>query len=270
MPLKKTINEKEIIQEYIDGKTLTELGVLYNCNKSTISRILKRNGVEARKGQFSPQYSFNEHYLDKLDTEEKNYFLGMFFADGCNQTDRNLSIISLQEKDKEILERFTIMFESNRPLRFIDNCGHNKQNSYVFSLNSKYLCNKLYQYGAVPRKSLVLKFPEYLDSKFTSAFVRGYFDGDGSITLREYKKAPILARFNLLGTKDFLEELSKILQNELNINPNLIQRGKIWSLNIGKRQDCYLFANWLYGDSTIYLNRKYEKYLKFIGAKNKD
>ena len=36
-------------------------------------------------------------------------------------------------------------------------------------------------------KSLILKYPNYLKPEFHSHFIRGYFDGDGSITINRNK-----------------------------------------------------------------------------------
>lgn len=49
------------------------------------------------------KYSLNESYFEKIDSEEKAYFLGFLFSDGSvSKYSLNLS---LAEVDKEILEK---------------------------------------------------------------------------------------------------------------------------------------------------------------------
>ena len=49
----------------------------------------------------------NKNFFNKIDTEEKAYFLGFLYADGYNNTDRNSVALSLKEDDKEILEKYS-------------------------------------------------------------------------------------------------------------------------------------------------------------------
>lgn len=64
--------------------------------------------------------NINDSFFEKIDTEEKAYFLGLFYADGCNYINGNASrvALSLQEDDKKILEIFNNFIYPNedRPL----------------------------------------------------------------------------------------------------------------------------------------------------------
>lgn len=51
-------NEKEIIADYKSGKTILEISAKYNCNRSTISKHLKRLGFEIRNvGDYTNKYN---------------------------------------------------------------------------------------------------------------------------------------------------------------------------------------------------------------------
>lgn len=50
---------------------------------------------------------FNENYFEKIDTEDKAYFLGFIMADGCILKNRNTLKIIIHKKDKHILEDFS-------------------------------------------------------------------------------------------------------------------------------------------------------------------
>jgi hypothetical protein len=64
-------------------------------------------------------------------------------------------------------------------------------------------------HGCVPNKSLILKFPT-INEGLISHFIRGYFDGDG--TVGEYQNvknsnSKTLRSGMCSGSKEFLEEL---------------------------------------------------------------
>lgn len=258
--IKQYAFDNSTVEEYLSGSTLKQLGEKYGCDKGTVKRFLIKQGIEIRKPKNISPYSFNEEWLDCLDSEEKNYFLGMFFADGCNESNSNRIMISLQESDKRILEKFSELWESNRPLIFNPAKGENRSNNWSFFLTSHRISSRLTELGAGPRKSLTLKFPKYLSDNFLKDFIRGYFDGDGCISFRTNKTV----RISFAGTQDFLTSLQSILQEKLNIESILHKQGNIWILSFCKKEYTYKFLNWIYKDASIYLDRKHEKYQKFL------
>lgn len=86
------------------------------------------------------KYTFNKNYFEKIDSEDKAYFLGLLYADGCNSTSATQNhasiVLNLQEGDKEILEKFMKYINSNKPLLYRPKQeNHNPQ--YRFVINSK-------------------------------------------------------------------------------------------------------------------------------------
>ena len=252
--------DESTVEEYLSGSTLRQLGEKYGCDKGTVRRFLIKQGVVLRNSNNVSPYSFNEEWLDCLDSEEKNYFLGMFFADGCNEGNSNRIMISLQESDKSLLEKFIQLWQSNRPLIFVPAKERNRNNNWSFFLTSKKISERLTELGATPQKSLTLTFPQYLEDKFIKDFIRGYFDGDGCISFRTTKTV----RISFAGTFYFLTSFQLILKNKLNIESILYKQSNIWILSFCKKEYTYKFLNWIYEDASIYLDRKYEKYKLFL------
>ena len=57
-------------------------------------------------------------------------------------------------------------------------------------VNSPHLINTLISYGCTPKKSLTLKFPDisiFKNMDLIRHFIRGYFDGDGSVFISNEK-----------------------------------------------------------------------------------
>ena len=88
--------------------------------------------------------------------------------------------LELNKKDREILEDIQKEMKNEIPIRDCKARGRTGESSILY-INSKHIAMKLADYGMIPNKSLVLQFPKWLDKKLVPHFLRGYFDGDGSI-----------------------------------------------------------------------------------------
>lgn len=102
-----------------------------------------------------------------------------------------------------------------------------------------------------------MKFPQ-IKQELVRHFIRGYFDGDG--TLGCYGKH-LQPTSSLVGTKDMLDNISK----QLSFNPTIYHHKghKEETLTMSfASQKAIDFINYIYKDSTIYLDRKYNKYIE--------
>lgn len=271
------LSETTVIEDFLSGMTLEQLHKKFLWSTTTIRDFLHNNGIDTKQHlhkRNSFKYICNEHYLDNLSTEEQFYFLGFFFADGHNGIDQKMISINLQIGDKYILEKFNELFESNCPIKEREkfNTSYNKiQKSVFFSISSTYLVNRLLELGCPQNKSLSLKYPNFISSDFLKDFVRGYFDGDGTIGLREQWSNGPLGRISFCGTKDFLTGLKNDLEKELKIYSfrlTQVTENETYNLDLAVQKDIKKFLEWLYKDSTIYLIRKKEKADIFLTTRN--
>ena len=67
---------------------------------------------------------------------------------------------------------------------------------------------------------------------------------------------------------DFVNKLRDILYNNYNINSYITQDKNIYRLNIRGLTNAYLFGKLLYDNSTIYLDRKYNKFYNIVEEYN--
>ena len=252
------IDVANMYQLYRQGKTSSEIGEIYGASSSTIIRLFHQNEYECRNSNDAHRkYTINEYFFDEIDTQEKAYILGLIYADGCNQYDRNKIEISLQEKDKNLLYQIRDILGMNKPLHISHSTYPGGQDMYRLEVVSKHMCNILLNIGVTPRKSLSIVFPKINDN-LISHFIRGYFDGDGYISKPEKRGCQI----EIMGTLMFCESLYDILHNVgidcyiRNTNrPETITR----YLVIGKKKECEKFCNYIYNDATIYMKRKFDK-----------
>lgn len=108
-----------IINMYKKGLSITQIGEKLKIYHKLVSKVLKENNIE-RKNNNKRTYKLNEHYFDKIDTPNKAYILGFFYADGCNIMSKSTVTMSLEETDKEILEKIRLEIGSERQLEFIE------------------------------------------------------------------------------------------------------------------------------------------------------
>lgn len=237
---------------YLNNKcSITQLAKEYKIERHILSRHLKRLGVTIINWQNIAK--FDETIFDIIDTEEKAYWLGFLYADGCVSSRDNTVELSLQLNDKEHLEKFKT---------FLKWTGSVKTDTFRcrLSITNKHLKEILIKKGCIPKKSLTLTFPSYriLKKKYLFHFIRGYFDGDGSLYINknDIRKNNI----SLLGTIPFITTLrkkanwkiTKILHDKKhNKNTVFISYGS---------KPAYNILNGLYSNANIYLDRKYLKY----------
>lgn len=172
------------------------------------------------------EYKINESFFDKQ-TPESLWVLGFIFADGSLGKGYR---IELTQKEPEILQKINVLMNSNYPITKRHNGGWSKEDIYRLRINSKRLYIALEKYGLHPNKSLDIKFPE-LDKSIINHFIRGYFDGDGSIYIISKiikGKRYLSLRTKIIGSKKFINKLKSIIYQHYGINGslNIIKRNK--------------------------------------------
>ncbi|MAG08756.1 hypothetical protein CMO89_04730 [Candidatus Woesearchaeota archaeon] len=233
-----------------------ELAKVFNCSKSTILRALDYNNIHLpNKGQFKRKYNLNDNFFDKLDNISA-YWLGFIAADGCILNKTNGIKIVLSNIDDNHLRKFLKAINSNGKIHYVK-----KYNSVFVEIYSKKIVKRLLSYGITPKKSLSIKHVK-VPSFLMSHFIRGIFDGDGSIT---GKKRTHL-QFMIAGNKPFLEQIQDVLikrcyLNKVKIYPLKSKAFKIQYTGI----QFFKILNFIYknSESSIMLDRKYEKYLYY-------
>ena len=250
-----------IIDKYVNKNyTLKQLGREFNCNYGTIRNLLNKHHIKTRGNKQG--YPRDEFYFNKIDTQEKAYWLGFLYADGYIHNLNNA--ISIDIIDLEHIKKFQKAIKANnhKIIETKDNRFKNAKPLYHFSIKDEQLHKDLIKWGCVPQKSLILEKIPNIPRDFVSDFIRGYFDGDGSI---HYLQGTNNFRISFLGTESFLNDVQKELQTNVSLqHPPAI--GKAYCLQVGGRKQVVRILDYLYKNSneSIRLNRKYQKYLECL------
>ncbi|MFM2010726.1 MAG: hypothetical protein RLZZ479_1117 [Bacteroidota bacterium] len=252
------IDCKNICHDYLLGLSYNLLSEKYNICTWSIGNVLKNNNIKSR----IRKHNCNENYFEKIDSNTKAYWLGLLFADGYVRKRKQFNGkhnqggvvgISLKNGDEYLLEKLIIDLESTYKLtkqikdEFL---------SYKLEVNSSKMVDDLINLGCVLNKSLILR-PPNLENKFIPHFIRGYFDGDGSIGKYNGR-----LKFSLLGTNEVLSWiLSYFINRGMNTTPKISKKKNIYALQVNSKQDIELIENILYNSSNnYYLKRKKEKF----------
>ena len=258
-----------IIEEYLNTpekeRSLTKLSGKYGVTRKTITKYLKSNGYNIIN--YQNMCSVDEHIFDTIDTEEKAYWLGFLYADGCISKIGFRLELNIAARDLDHMHKFKKFIKSSAKDRF--EVKNKKFSVCRFSVRNKNIWEQLNAKGCIPCKTLVLRFPTkniFENNNLIRHFIRGYFDGDGTMGLYNGKYGRMF-NCSFAGTKEFLEQVEKELGIKgciRNASCNAYN-SKIYTLSYSYLK-ARKISRILYENSSIYLSRKYNIYKMFCLA----
>ena len=250
----KAYSNIDLANELIKGEVnFTELGKKYNILRSTVRAYAKRLGVHKGNKIRLKSYSLDTNYFKEINTPNKAYVLGFIYADGCN-TRRGLQI-GLQERDKEVLDFIKKELNANNELTYIKPFKKGWSYKWDLRISSKEISNDLTEKGCPPAKSLLLNFPTFIDDNLMSHFIRGYFDGDGCITIcdKGYGRLSFIS-----GSKEFINGLREYFHKKTGYLIPMYENN-CYSIMTSKQAAVKSIINLMYTNSTFSMQRKFEK-----------
>lgn len=286
--LSKTEFKKKLInlaiEEYqntaLYDRSIVKISQKYGINRKTLTKYLKERNIDIQ--QNGNGSNFNRDFFDVIDTEEKAYWLGFMYADGYIGSSEYTVGINLSIKDIEHLRKFNNALNYKKGLnisethQFGSSEHQNKKGETLYMVSTvirnQQLWEGLNSKGCVPNKSLILTFPDesiFKNKNLIYDFIRGYFDGDGTLGLYRHSQSNPTLEESLMfvGTKSFLEGVQKYLgigylMQKPNCNKNTYRLG----YSTAKANKA---AELMYKNATIYLDRKYDIYInKFAALKS--
>lgn len=203
-------------------------------------------------------YERNSNVFEKIDSEEKAYWLGFLYADGYVDPERGELILGLADKDKEHIVKFQNFLETNAPYK--DKINNQNKPYRFFRLYDQKICLDLEKQGLYRKKSLTLTPQMQMSNELLIHWSRGLFDGDGSIYPQKNSVNSIRYRINLVGTEDILNYVMNLWQ----INKKLDRNRSVPKFVVSGKREVNKILHMLYDDASIYLDRKYQLAKKAI------
>ena len=251
--------KEEVKELYLNSSlSLTKIGEYLGVSRQTVTNFVKKEGwyIEGLKSKAIRKYALNEFFFSKIESEKQAYWLGFIAADGNIRQDGLCLTIELARRNREHLAKFLLDIGSEG---HIFDCKHPNSLSSMVKINSQKVCNDLQSYGIIPHKTGNLHFTfERIPAVYMKDFIRGYFDGNGSIY---YTKS---WGINCSGYLPFLLKMASYLPASFS-QQDFITYGTITTM---RKSSVIEVLSYLYEDSTIYLERKYQKYQECLLALN--
>lgn len=260
MAKKLILSEEKLakaIRMYEEGNSLRSISTALGHSRGAITKILKENDVSMRTTkETSRRYTHNFDYFEVIDTQEKAYWLGFIYADGFIESKRKHGEqkvgITLSVKDKSHLEKFKVSIQATNPI--LDYTGGGFDPEAVFSkilLTSQKTVDDLKRHGVMEHKTFTLTFPD-LEKELVPHFIRGYFDGDGTISVYENT-----FKFGFSGNLEFLTSIKNFFPE----SKAQIEKDKnIYCFRIGGTKKAFKMLHKIYEDANIFLDRKHQLY----------
>ena len=256
--LKMPEDEKRIVELYTkEHLYISQIREIYHCRESKIVDILHNNGIATNNEGKYLNRALKADYFDVIDTEIKAYLLGFITADGSvgyrkNRREAGTFKIELQESDKEILDLILEELNCKSTKRVRERNG---KNTISICISSTYLVKSLEKYGVIPNKTynLRLLYINFSDKAFLKAYLRGLFDGDGSLY---FVNNSYHASFTE-GLLHIVQQFQNIIDDEIGIERHTKINSNTAHHAVWNGVNCCKLCHYLYDDSSVFLTRKY-------------
>ena len=263
----------EITKLYQEGKTAKEISSLLGFKyHQPVYNYFKKMGW-GRTGKTGKRiYKVNEDFFKCINTEEKAYILGFICADGHIEKDRLNITVSL--KDRDILEKIRYAMHSNHPIKEVQRTNPykktNRENLILSELmiGSVELVKPLFNMGLTTNKTYTLNgdILKYIPKYLIRDFLRGYFDGDGNVFFGRRYSSGYKYNVNICGNEDFLLKSFQVYFPSNNKLYKDLYSRQCYVWKISQKDKVRDFMYYLYYNSSIFLQRKYNEFRKIMWA----
>lgn len=252
------------IKQWGQAKSGREFGV----SPSDVRKILVSRDIHIRtkhesivlRNENIRTFNINENYFS-VENPNMAYLLGFIAADGTLRKKGNGVKITLAAVDGDFLETIRTELGYDGNVRYYEDSKGYQNATLEFA--SRKIREDLSYYGLVPNKTFKLEFPTILNKIYWIDFIRGYFDGDGSVGT-----AGQGLRWQICGAqRDFLQNIVDFLYDEYKI-PKVEVRTQqrvhpIYYFQYSTNSTRAIF-NILYTPNSLYLPRKYNKFKSIV------
>ena len=240
----------------VDQRIVRKVLIQNNIHIRSLAEANRANSINVRK------YGVNDDYFDN-ESSNMAYILGFLAADGTVAKNGNRIKIGLSSVDRKFLE--LIKEELGAESNILD---YETSNGYMvseFSFTSQKIKQKLTEYNIVPGKNETFTFPINLSKKYWIDFIRGYFDGDGSVGTA----GPSAIRWQICSHRpQVLETIVEFLFEEYGIPKVSVQKNEhgnsfLYTIQYSNNSTRKIFQI-IYTPNSLYLPRKFEKFKSIV------
>ncbi len=261
------MDTQRIVKEFKEGKSLRSLEKETGVNRKKLAQIVKDAGVAVKPAVVSAKKEAPTiEVFSNLQNEVDAYWFGFMSADASMTTGSRWVLEILQsEKDRKHVEKLRDYIAPDKEVKqkIVKLNGKEYKNAR-FTVHSKELCQHLLEKGFREKKRDGVIIPkEIIYGGTLNHFLRGYFDGDGSIASNfEGSKYAYIEFFGDEKLIDHIQEILAVVVGT-SVLPKTVH-GKARGARYGGWHNVNNICEYLYRNATIYLPRKYEEYQKVV------
>ena len=258
-----------------ESMSCADIAKRFGVSRKTVWKYLRRHGLAVRtktqarrtaiaQGKIKQVlYDINEDFFDTW-SPSMAWILGLMVTDGHIAVGPSGSLVpSLSSVSLPLLERVRTAMGSNHPIKL------KKQTLggtiFRFDFCRRKMAERLVSFGITPKKSLKVPFP-LIPRPYLSHFIRGVFDGDGSVFMDPRIPKSGIRVFFVSGSRDFISGLEGVLHREAGLREQTIYHrptGTSFYFKYG-HSDALRFFDFVYAGATdtIRFEEKYQKFLE--------
>lgn len=261
--------EERIITLHNQGMTGKQIAdVLHFKYHQPVYNYFRKRGWPITGKVTKKKYTVDDTFFNVINTEEKAYILGFICADGY--VSKHDLQIQVSAKDIDILYKIKKALKSTHIIKEMwkDNPYKSTQNKRIKQVRvriaSSDLVKPLIDMGLADHKTYTLNssilkhVPKYL----VRDFLRGYFDGDGNVFFGKRYNSGVKYNINVCGNQEFLlNTFQKYFPTVNKLYKDKYSK-QCYTWKISSKARVLEFLQYLYYNSSIFLNRKYLVYKK--------
>lgn len=273
--LRKNFTDEDY-KEYILGNLkMKDVYEKYEVNQNAMDYFFAEKGYVKRSTLRKENIKID--IFNPVNTPEAAYILGFYIADGC--LNGNKFVITLNEKDKEILEKIRDYMSPITKLIYkketINKQGIVSHPMYSFAFACKEIVSCLEDLGLGKNKTYLSKsIKNVVPKELMWDFIRGYWDGDGCISSSNVTKNVKETSYNYINIgftiiskdPDILNEMNEFFMEE-GINTHVYPDNKgNYLVGTHSKSEVEKIYNKLYTSSNLFMERKRTKFNEIMAT----
>lgn len=197
-----------------DKYSLKKISEIFDVSQTTIGNQLKKHGYSLDNKSHDGNnriHSIDLNFFKNINSRNKAYILGLIISDGYVD---NYTKLTFTSKDIELVEIFKRELKSEHKLSTYNIFDKRTNKIYIrhsIQIASKEIITDLNELGIFRNKSFDCKMPDIPEEYFWH-FIRGLFDGDGTIS-KELKKKEGALRFSIIGSENLITTIKTKFNN---------------------------------------------------------
>jgi hypothetical protein len=224
----------------------------------------RRYYIPRRRGPFPTRLTKALSFF-RTWTPDMAYVLGLLFADGCITTRKGqYAELTLELKDIDYLRFVAATIDPLLPVKMYTRADGRQTGKISIGIRS--IIDDCVELGLTPRKTATLQWPATLPETLAADFVRGYFDGDGTIYCKPTRSGKYTTILRVMafacGSPDFAVALNSVIFNHTGFQGGMDTYGQnCTSVSYRRKAAIRVIGEWLYyAENVLYLERKFLKW----------